>query len=374
MSIATTNYVLNGFDVTVECDEVAKTVVIRLLDDSKMWMSAEINATNYTTCTEKGSTIGGFSNFVAILKSPTKISKVNEKGEYSIVWGEVDSIYFPLNIHMTLVSRPPEASIASLLPPVVEKDVNRTRPSSPNEDFHLVDKPAEEEKLPPCDTSIIVSSPNLIPVLRSIPITVTQGSCTDLSYDIKCDRPDPKTVVQPFLDTVPTNVPDDCAKVDEEHLAKHFLNERPYENGSTVDVIWNKLFGKKDEAKTVPNTICPILNSTIDEVPATTTTIPAPVPVVAVEQTYILEFGKHAKLFGFKDEQIGIYGANFDTCQTVLKPLLDENPLFDVNYLAKHYLNDKNVINLDVPVVTDEQKAVYKVICKLAFDEWKKTL
>lgn len=51
------------------------------------------------------------------------------------------------------------------------------------------------------DNPVAVSNPNLIPVLKSIPVSSTMGSNKNQTYDIRAEPPCPKTVVSPFLNS-----------------------------------------------------------------------------------------------------------------------------------------------------------------------------
>lgn len=51
------------------------------------------------------------------------------------------------------------------------------------------------------DNPVSVSNPNLIPVLKSIPVSSTMGSNKNQTYDIRAEPPCPKTVVSPFLNS-----------------------------------------------------------------------------------------------------------------------------------------------------------------------------
>jgi hypothetical protein len=51
------------------------------------------------------------------------------------------------------------------------------------------------------DNPTSVDNPNLIPVLRSIPVSSTLGSKRNSTYDIRAEPPNPKTVVAPFLNS-----------------------------------------------------------------------------------------------------------------------------------------------------------------------------
>jgi hypothetical protein len=48
---------------------------------------------------------------------------------------------------------------------------------------------------------VAVSNPNLIPVLKSIPVSTTLGSNRNMSYDIRNEPACPKVVVSPFLNS-----------------------------------------------------------------------------------------------------------------------------------------------------------------------------
>lgn len=48
---------------------------------------------------------------------------------------------------------------------------------------------------------VSVSNPNLIPVLKSIPVSSVMGSNRNSTYDIRAEPPCPKTVVSPFLNS-----------------------------------------------------------------------------------------------------------------------------------------------------------------------------
>jgi len=51
------------------------------------------------------------------------------------------------------------------------------------------------------DNPTSVDNPNLIPVLRSVPVSSTLGSKRNSTYDIRAEPPNPKTVVAPFLNS-----------------------------------------------------------------------------------------------------------------------------------------------------------------------------
>lgn len=51
------------------------------------------------------------------------------------------------------------------------------------------------------DNPVAVSNPNLIPVLKSIPVSSVMGSNRNQTYDIRSEPPCPKTVVSPFLNS-----------------------------------------------------------------------------------------------------------------------------------------------------------------------------
>lgn len=51
------------------------------------------------------------------------------------------------------------------------------------------------------DNPVSVSNPNLIPVLKSIPVSSVMGSNKNQTYDIRAEPPCPKTVVSPFLNS-----------------------------------------------------------------------------------------------------------------------------------------------------------------------------
>jgi hypothetical protein len=51
------------------------------------------------------------------------------------------------------------------------------------------------------DNPVSVSNPNLIPVLKSIPVSSVMGSNKNQTYDIRSEPPCPKTVVSPFLNS-----------------------------------------------------------------------------------------------------------------------------------------------------------------------------
>jgi len=51
------------------------------------------------------------------------------------------------------------------------------------------------------DNPVAVSNPNLIPVLKSIPVSSVMGSNKNQTYDIRSEPPCPKTVVSPFLNS-----------------------------------------------------------------------------------------------------------------------------------------------------------------------------
>jgi hypothetical protein len=51
------------------------------------------------------------------------------------------------------------------------------------------------------ENPVSVSNPNLIPVLKSIPVSSTLGSKKNSTYDIRAEPPNPKTVVSPFLNS-----------------------------------------------------------------------------------------------------------------------------------------------------------------------------
>ena len=51
------------------------------------------------------------------------------------------------------------------------------------------------------ENPVSVNNPNLIPVLRSIPVSSVLGSNRNSTYDIRSEPPNPKTVVSPFLNS-----------------------------------------------------------------------------------------------------------------------------------------------------------------------------
>ena len=51
------------------------------------------------------------------------------------------------------------------------------------------------------DNPVAVSNPNLIPVLKSIPVSSVMGSNRNQTYDIRAEPPCPRTVVSPFLNS-----------------------------------------------------------------------------------------------------------------------------------------------------------------------------
>ena len=51
------------------------------------------------------------------------------------------------------------------------------------------------------ENPVSVKNPNLIPVLRSIPVSSIMGSNKNATYDIRSEPPCPKTVVSPFLNS-----------------------------------------------------------------------------------------------------------------------------------------------------------------------------
>ena len=51
------------------------------------------------------------------------------------------------------------------------------------------------------DNPVAVSNPNLIPVLKSIPVSSVMGSNKNQTYDIRSEPPCPKTVISPFLNS-----------------------------------------------------------------------------------------------------------------------------------------------------------------------------
>jgi hypothetical protein len=51
------------------------------------------------------------------------------------------------------------------------------------------------------DNPVSVANPNLIPVLKSIPVSSILGSNKNATYDIRAEPPCPKTVVSPFLNS-----------------------------------------------------------------------------------------------------------------------------------------------------------------------------
>lgn len=51
------------------------------------------------------------------------------------------------------------------------------------------------------DNPVDVSNPNLIPVLKSIPVSSTLGSKRNSTYDIRSEPPNPKTTISPFLNS-----------------------------------------------------------------------------------------------------------------------------------------------------------------------------
>ena len=51
------------------------------------------------------------------------------------------------------------------------------------------------------DNPVDVSNPNLIPVLKSIPVSSTLGSKRNSTYDIRAEPPNPKSTFSPFLNS-----------------------------------------------------------------------------------------------------------------------------------------------------------------------------
>ena len=51
------------------------------------------------------------------------------------------------------------------------------------------------------DNPVSVSNPDLIPVLKSIPVSSTMGSKRNSTYDIRAEPPNPKTTISPFLNS-----------------------------------------------------------------------------------------------------------------------------------------------------------------------------
>lgn len=51
------------------------------------------------------------------------------------------------------------------------------------------------------ENPVSVNNPNLIPVLKSIPVSSVMGSRRNCTYDIRAEPPCPKTVVAPFLNS-----------------------------------------------------------------------------------------------------------------------------------------------------------------------------
>jgi hypothetical protein len=51
------------------------------------------------------------------------------------------------------------------------------------------------------DNPVSVSNPNLIPVLKSIPVSSTLGSKRNSTYDIRAEPANPKTTISPFLNS-----------------------------------------------------------------------------------------------------------------------------------------------------------------------------
>jgi len=51
------------------------------------------------------------------------------------------------------------------------------------------------------DNPVAVSNPDLIPVLKSIPVSSTLGSKRNSTYDIRAEPPNPKTTISPFLNS-----------------------------------------------------------------------------------------------------------------------------------------------------------------------------
>jgi hypothetical protein len=51
------------------------------------------------------------------------------------------------------------------------------------------------------ENPVSVSNPNLIPVLKSIPVSSILGSKRNSTWDIRAEPPCPKTVVSPFLNS-----------------------------------------------------------------------------------------------------------------------------------------------------------------------------
>jgi hypothetical protein len=51
------------------------------------------------------------------------------------------------------------------------------------------------------ENPVSVKNPNLIPVLKSIPVSSVLGSKRNSTWDIRSEPPCPKTVVSPFLNS-----------------------------------------------------------------------------------------------------------------------------------------------------------------------------
>lgn len=51
------------------------------------------------------------------------------------------------------------------------------------------------------DNPVSVDNPNLIPVLRSIPVSSVMGSNKNSSYDIRAEPPNPKMAISPFMNS-----------------------------------------------------------------------------------------------------------------------------------------------------------------------------
>ena len=93
------------------------------------------------------------------------------------------------------------------------KDFTNTKPESQqqkvlnlyNSDAYLPNDRFSDPKLTKgfqiLENPVSVNNPNLIPVLKSIPVSSVMGSNRNSTYDIRSEPPNPKTVVSPFLNS-----------------------------------------------------------------------------------------------------------------------------------------------------------------------------
>jgi hypothetical protein len=99
-------------------------------------------------------------------------------------WGNADITGFGTNAPQTQQQKITDLYNANAYLP----NANLTSPKL-TEGFQILNNP------------VAVSSPDLIPVLKSIPVSSTLGSTINMTYDIRAEPPCPKTVVSPFLNS-----------------------------------------------------------------------------------------------------------------------------------------------------------------------------